>query len=105
MPVHNWKRAPVGLYHHFHQQWTGELCDGLNGGVLPKGYFALIDQRAIRSVPDILTLKRGPKSRKLGSNNGRTAVATARPKARVITQDTDAEVYAERANRLAICDS
>lgn len=105
MPIHDWKRVPVGLYHHFHQQWAGQLCDGLNAGVLPKGYFALIDQRTIGLVPDILTLTRSTKSRKPEKPEGGLAVATAPPKVRFVSQESDADIYAARANRLAIRDS
>ena len=59
MPIHDWTRVEAGTYHHFHQQWTGELCDALNAGVLPDGYFALVDQRAVGMVPDVLALKHG----------------------------------------------
>jgi len=43
MPVHDWAKVDVGLFHHFHQMWTCALCDALNGGLLPPGYSALIE--------------------------------------------------------------
>ena len=43
MPIHAWSKTDAGLFHHFHQRWIGNLCDGLNG-VLPPGYFALSEQ-------------------------------------------------------------
>jgi hypothetical protein len=51
MPVHNWKRAEPNLYHHFHQMWTMHICDALNGGLLPTGFSALIDQRSPKVAP------------------------------------------------------
>ena len=30
MPVHDWTRVDAGLFHHFHQDWTIELCRSLN---------------------------------------------------------------------------
>ena len=60
MPIHNWEKAPVGLYHHFHQSWAVNLAEGLNAGVLPAGFFALVDQRAIGLIPDVLALKKLP---------------------------------------------
>ncbi len=45
MPVHDWTIAPSGYFHHFHQQWAVSVCNALNGGVLPRGYFALVEQR------------------------------------------------------------
>ncbi|MBA4192048.1 MAG: DUF4058 domain-containing protein, partial [Planctomycetaceae bacterium] len=101
MPIHNWKAAPVGLYHHFHQSWCSELCNGLNAGVLPAGYFALIDQRAIGMVPDVLTLTTSPSSRPSGPSGG-VAVADCPPMVRHVSCDSDSDVYAKRANRVAV---
>ncbi len=101
MPIHNWKDAPVGLYHHFHQSWCSELCNGLNAGVLPAGYFALIDQRTIGMISDVLTLTTPPSSRASGPSGG-VAVADCPPKVRHISRDTDSDVYAKRVNRVAV---
>lgn len=46
MPIHDWKRADVGLFHHFHQSWASSLADAFNGGVLPDGFYALIERQA-----------------------------------------------------------
>ena len=35
MPMHDWKRVPPPIYHHFHEQWTISICDALNAGLLP----------------------------------------------------------------------
>jgi len=102
VPIHDWTRPPVGLYHHFHQQWTGELCNALNGGVLPPGYYALVDQRAVGLVPDVLALQKGPPARSAGRPGGGRAVTDAPPKARYVTRESDREVYAARANRVAV---
>jgi hypothetical protein len=77
MPIHDWSRVPAGLFHHFHQQWTCRLCDALNAGPLPKGSSALIEQRAAGIYPDP-------------------------PKTRFVSQASDEEVYAAKANRIAI---
>jgi hypothetical protein len=74
MPVHNWLRVPVGLYHHFHKSWAVILAEGLNNGVLPAGYFALVDQRAIGLIPNVLALKKGINLRPTSS--GPTLIAT-----------------------------
>lgn len=103
MPIHNWKRVDAGLFHHFHQQWSGELCDGLNAGVLPTGYFALIEEKAMGVEPDVLALATRPmpgsKPRQLGSG---IAVAVAPPKARHVSHVTEAQTYAHRANQIAV---
>ena len=77
MPIHDWSRVPAGLFHHFHQQWTCRLCDALNAELLPKGYSALIEQSAAWIYLDP-------------------------PKTRFVSQASDEEVYAAKANRIAI---
>jgi hypothetical protein len=101
MPVHVWTVPPVGLYHHFQQSWAVRLAEGLNDGVLPEGFFALVDQRAIGLIPDVLALGKRPLPRQSGTPGG-VAVSISPPKARFISQQTDREVYASRANRVAV---
>lgn len=103
MQTHDWKNAPKGLFHHFHQRWSVAICDSLNAGLLPKGYYALIEQYAGTVVPDVLALKRDS----LPSNarqrpSGGLALADAPPKTRIINRGSDAETYAAKANKLAI---
>jgi hypothetical protein len=104
MPIHDWKQADVGLFHHFHQQWSGELCNGLNAGVLPAGYFALIEQKALGREPDILTLGLGsrPTPAPDAEPAGGLAVATAPPKTRFVAEESDADTYARKANRIGV---
>ncbi len=59
MPIHDWSRAPVGLFHHFHQSWANAICAALNSGRLAKGYYALLEQHAAGVVPDVVTLNLG----------------------------------------------
>ena len=40
MPIHDWSKAPAGLFHHFHRRWAVSICDALNAGRMPKGYYA-----------------------------------------------------------------
>src|SRR5438034_522082 len=42
MPIHDWTCVDAGLFHAFHYLWIGTLCDSLNAGGLPPGYFALL---------------------------------------------------------------
>jgi hypothetical protein len=106
MPIHDWKRVEAGLFHHFHQHWTTEICARLNSGGLPPGYYALIDQRADGPVPDVLAVERLSRGQRgdEGDSNGGLAVRTAPPQTRfVMSADLPAlEVYAARANRIAI---
>jgi hypothetical protein len=61
VPVHDWSRVNANLFHHFHQAWTLNLANALNGGLLPKGYAALVEQHAGSIVPDVIALQRWPK--------------------------------------------
>jgi hypothetical protein len=110
MPIHDWTRVTAGTFHAFHLAWIAEIQRALNGGLLPKGYYALAEQVAGQVAPDVLTLQ------DLGSNggtpvggtepdprsNGGVAVATAPP--RVALHDTVSEsmFLATRRRRLVI---
>ena len=102
MPIHDWSRAPAGLFHHFHQQWAGSICNALNAGRMPKGYYALLEQRAAGLIPDVIALERGPTSRHIPDRLGGIAVAEAPPKTRFMTQASDEDAYAAKADRIAI---
>ncbi len=57
MPAHDWTRVPAGTFHDFHLAWIAELRRVLNGGLLPRGYYALAEQVAGEIIPDVLTLQ------------------------------------------------
>jgi Protein of unknown function (DUF4058) len=102
MPVHDWSRSPAGLFHHFHQCWAVAVCDALNAERLPKGYFALLERHAAHAIPDVIALERGPKPRELSDQSGGIAVAEAPPKTRYMSQASDEDVYAAKADRIAV---
>jgi hypothetical protein len=102
MPIHDWKSAPAGFFHHFHQRWTGELCDVLNEGVLPDGYFALIEQKAVGVEPDVLTFGTHAKPGPPIDSEGGVAVATAPPKVKHHSKPSEVDSYARRANRIGV---
>ena len=60
MPIHDWTRVDAGLFHDFHQSWAIALRNGLNSGVLPSDYFALVEQNIRGPIPDVLTLRLSP---------------------------------------------
>src|SRR5947209_14273778 len=101
MPIHDWTRVDAGLVHDFHQDWTIELRRSLNAGRLPPRYVALADQQTGGPIPDVLTLRRGPKNPGRAEPVGGSAVATPAPKARFIVE-LEEDVYAHRANRIRI---
>ena len=57
MPIHDWTRVSFGTFHNFHQHWMVSLCDALNGGVLPEGYFAMTEQVVGRPEADVVALE------------------------------------------------
>lgn len=100
MPIHDWTRVEAGTFHDFHQGWTIEIRNALNRDVLPPGYFAMADQRVTGPEPDIVALKlRKPSP----STSGGVLIANAPPRARQVARvDRDREVYARKANRIAV---
>jgi hypothetical protein len=101
MPIHDWTRAPSGIFHHFHQRWIAALCDAFNLGGLPRGYFALAEQVASGPIPDVLTLQQQAHALPPDDNGGGLAIATAPPNTRFVTS-AQPEQYATKANHIAI---
>lgn len=99
MPMHNWKRVPATIYHHFHQQWTIAICNALNAGLLPEGYSALVEQYSARLYPDVLTVQRPKNPRATRSKRETTALAT--PRTRMVVRPRELRFH-ERANRITI---
>lgn len=98
MPLHDWTRVDAGLFHHFHLQWIGSICDALNMGGLPEGFYALAEQVAKGPVPDVLALHLGESG---DETTGGLALATAPPKTR-FTVRAEEDIYVRKANRIAI---
>src|SRR5262245_57712983 len=101
MPIHDWTRVNAGLFHHFHQRWIGALCDTLNAGGLPGGYFALTEQVAGGLIPDVLTLQLKGRSAPPSGTNGGARVGTAAPRARFVHR-AEVELYLTKVNRVTI---
>ncbi len=59
MPVHDWTRVSAGTFHDFHNAWITELRNALNGGLLPRGFYAQGEQHAGQIQTDVLTLHAG----------------------------------------------
>jgi hypothetical protein len=102
MPVHDWTRVDAGLFHDFHQSWSVEIKNTLNGGVLPKGFYALVEQRVGGPEPDVIAVETG-RGRKAKPDRGRPLAIAAPPRARVIhALEKEAAVYAQKANRITV---
>lgn len=104
MPIHDWKRVDAGIFHDFHQAWTIEIRNALNGGGLPAGFFAMAEQSVSRPIPDVITLQRSvarPSDDRGEGGGGGIAVAMAPPNARFVASAA-LDAYAARANRIVI---
>jgi hypothetical protein len=98
MPMHDWKRAPATIYHHFHQRWTVSICDTLNAGLLPSGYSALVEQFSSGLYPDVLAVpRRNPKS----SGSALRTTALEAPRTRMTVRPREGRFH-ERANRVVV---
>jgi hypothetical protein len=98
MPMHNWKRVPPTIYHHFHQQWTISICDALNAGLLPPGYSGLVERYASAVHPDLNTVqRRNPRP----SRPGLDTTTLEAPRTRMVVQPREGRFH-ERANRVVV---
>src|SRR5436305_3638866 len=96
MPIHDWTRVRPNRFHDFHQSWTIAICNALNAGRLPPGYFAMVEQKACVPEPDVITLELNPPVEPVP---GGTDVNVQPPKARFVMR-TEAAGYAGKANRI-----
>lgn len=100
MPIHDWTRVDAGLFHDFHQTWSVQIKAALNAGLLPEGYYALVEQRVGGPEPDVIAVETG--RGKKGKHGGTTALAEP-PRTRVVkSRAADAAAYASKANRISI---
>lgn len=104
MPVHDWTRVSAGTFHHFHTAWIAELAKSLNRGLLPPDYYALSEQVAGETGPDVLTLHAGkpPATADADVPPGATAVAQAPPRVSITASADEAEIYARKRRTLVI---
>ena len=99
MPIHDWTRVCANQFHDFHQKWTVAICNALNAGRLPQGYFAMVEQKAGGPEPDVITLELNPPP---GSEKaGGVAVDARPPQARFVTRSMAAG-YTRKANRVTV---
>src|SRR5262245_20626155 len=101
MPIHDWARVDANLFHHFHQSWTIAISNALNGGLLPRGFSALVEQHAGGLVPDVIALQRRPRSSPPPEARGGAVVTTTPPKVRHVLRAQE-RISAARGNRIAI---
>src|SRR5260370_623178 len=101
MPIHDWTKVDANLFHDFHQVWTIAIRNALNGGILPKGYSALVEQRTGGIVPDVLAIEHDVSRKTARHSQGGAVAIPTRPKTRHTIHATKA-MLAAKANRIAI---
>jgi hypothetical protein len=103
MPIHDWTRVNAGIFHDFHSAWIVEIRNTLNDGLLPSEYYALAEQVTRPFGPDVLTLQANGKTQPSSTAPSSRGVAILEkpPKVRVV-QVSEADLYAKKANRIAI---
>lgn len=100
MPIHDWTRVPSGLFHEFHQSWTVRIKDALNAGLMPDGYYALVEQRVEGPEPDVIAVEL---KRPVGPPPGHALATLAPPRAKVVDRlASEASHYARKANRITV---
>src|SRR5262245_9797812 len=109
MPVHDWTRVKAGIFHDFHGEWLVQIKHALNGGVLPREYYALAEQIAGESTPDVLTLQRPiadelakPARRKPKSRSGSAVAELSPPRANTNSKKLPKWWAAYKKNSIAI---
>ena len=56
MPIHDWTQIFDDAFHDFHQSWIVHIRNRLNGGLLPEGYYAAMEQVIGGPNSDVVTL-------------------------------------------------
>lgn len=107
MPLHDWTRVNSGTYHAFHNAWITHLQEALNEGLLPQDYYALGEQRAGDTGPDVLALHetngRGETPGSAGAASGMVAVAEAPPRVQLVQEASlEAAYYLAKRRTLVI---
>jgi hypothetical protein len=103
MPIHDWTRVDAGQFHHSHQRWTSALCDSLNTGGLPPGYFTPAERVLAGPIPDVVTLSGTSGPIPAFESTAAGAVLSAPSRTRYVSRaEVDAQV--RKANRVTVRD-
>jgi hypothetical protein len=98
MPVHDWTLVNSGLFHEFHQSWCVHIKEKLNREQLPKGYYALVEQRVDGPEPDIIAVE----TMSIDASAS-TAALLPPPKTQLVKRSTsDSLRYSQKANRISV---
>jgi hypothetical protein len=99
MPIHDWSRVDANVFHDFHQTWAVSIRNALNGGILPSGFSALVEQHAGAPIPDVLAVERRTSKKPQRPTGG--VIVKTQPKTRHIVR-AERSILAARGNRNVI---
>ena len=103
MPIHDWTKVRAGIFHDFHHEWLSSIKHALNGGLLPDGYYAMVDQRLGEVIPDVLTLEGEPgPTASAGSRRANGSALLTKPQ-RKATAEIEIEFLRRRQKILTVC--
>ncbi len=104
MAIRDWRKVSAGIFYDFHNAWIAELRKALNHGILPSGYYALIEQTVGDIGPDVWTLQAKGENGRTGfwpNPVGIATITSTPPKVRLI-QRMEKGIYARKRKTLVI---
>jgi hypothetical protein len=111
MPIHDWSRVGVGVFHDFHHAWIEQIKEVLNVRILPPDYYALAERHSAGFGSDVLTLHEIQYEIDLGDLPSLGAIPTGEagesglqlfpPKVR-LAAETDMEFYRRKQTTLTV---
>jgi hypothetical protein len=102
MPVHDWSKVKAGAFHDFHVEWMRAIKHALNHGILPQGYYSMVEQYTAGFEADVLTLESTNDDYEPAPRKGsRTTTVLAKPR-RQATAETEMEFYRRKKKVVAV---
>ena len=104
MRLHDWSRVDAGTWHGFHLHWISRLCEDLNNGRLPAGYYADAERAAVERTPDVLAIEQADVAdeRENTRPGDGTAAVMDPPELKVHATVSEVDLYTIRNRRVAI---
>jgi hypothetical protein len=107
MPIHDWTKVDAGAFLDHHQVWLGLLRIALNDGILPKGYYAQVEQRAQSWEPEVVALDSTDPTTLNGAGlghetSGGVLTATMSPPRTRLTVEAEEGYYAKKSSIVTV---
>lgn len=105
MPIHDWTRVELGIFHAFHLGWTADLSRILNARILPYDYYALPERHACCFEPDVLThqeLRNADDDAVVHATSSNHTGLTVAPPQLAVTAESEMEFYRRKQMAIAV---